>query len=204
MKIRLLFFIAILISPYLSIGQSFNSGLAFGLVASQVDGDNFGGYNKIGLYGGIFVGHPINDKFDLNMQISFIQKGSRQNASPADGVYTSYLMRLNYAEIPLYFNWKLYQKKLYFQGGLTFGYLINAIEKDEYGVITQSSSVPEFNRFELGILGGFGYNINDKWSFVLRGQYSILPVRNTPLIVLWYFNESLRNNVITTALYYHF
>lgn len=204
MRLRIHIFILLFFITYLAEAQSFKSGLGFGFVASQVDGDNLSGYDKIGVYGGLFVAYPINDKFDMSMQISFIQKGSRRNAKPSDGLYDSYLMRLNYVEIPVYFNWKLYQDKLYFQAGITFGYLISAVEKDEYGVIYQPSSVPQFREFELGVLGGFSYKINTRWSLGLRSQYSVIPIRKTPIINLSYYNESQNNNLITTALYYNF
>lgn len=202
-KSLVIIFIGILI-PFGVFSQNFKAGLSGGIVASQVDGDNLSGYNKIGLYGGIFVSYPITEIIDMTMQISYIQKGSRLNARPADGIYSSYLMRLNYAEIPLYINWKLYQEKLYMQLGFTLGYLINSVEKDEYGIISQASSVPDFRRFEFGVLGGFSYRIHEKWSAGLRGQYSVIPIRKTSLINLLYFSEAQSNNLITISLNYHF
>ncbi len=183
--------------------QSFKSTISAGIVGSQVDGDNFGGYDKIGLYAGLGVRYPMSANIDLGMQISFIQKGSRQNADPANGLYDSYLMRLNYAEIPIFIQGKI-SKKIYFQAGPTIGYLISAIEKDNYSVITQPSSVPPFRKFEFGLLGAIGYSINDKWSVIVRGQYSMIPIRKTPIIQIWYYNDSLKNNVLVFALNYHF
>ncbi|MBN2745208.1 MAG: PorT family protein [Bacteroidales bacterium] len=183
--------------------QSFKSTISAGIVGSQVDGDNLGGYDKIGIYAGLGVRYPLSANIDLGMQISFIQKGSRQNADPANGLYDAYLMRLNYAEIPVFIQGKI-SKKVYFLAGPTLGYLISAIEKDNYSVVTQPSSVPPFRKFEIGILGAFGYQVNDKWSVVVRGQYSMIPIRKTPIIQLWYYNDSLKNNVLVFVLNYHF
>ena len=204
MKLKILLLSLLFLFSLPSFGQSFKAGLTAGLVASQVDGDNFGGYDKIGPYGGLMVAYPINDNLDIAMQISFIQKGSRKNAKPSEGDYDSYLMRLNYAEIPLYMHLNIAKERLYFEGGLTFAYLINAVEKDAYGVIQQATSVPDFRRFEMGILGGFVWMLNEKYSVGIRGQYSLIPIRQTPIIKLWYYNDPLQNNVLVTYLSYYF
>jgi hypothetical protein len=201
----LLFLISfILISCSSLVGQSFKSGFSLGLVASQVEGDGFGGYNKLGYYGGLMVGYPINDRVEVDMQISVIQKGSRQNARPNDGIFNTFVMRLTYAEVPLYVHYRITKEKLYFNGGFSFGYLINAVERDEYGVIVPDPTVPEFRQFEWAALVGFSYQINDDWSVMIRGQYSLLPIRKAPIIIQWYYNGSQENNVITTSITHHF
>ena len=77
--------------------QAFYGGLALGGVTSQVDGDHNDGFHKVGFTGGVFVGYEINEIFEAQFEIKYIQKGSR---SSADDPY-QFLIRLDYVELPL-------------------------------------------------------------------------------------------------------
>ena len=77
--------------------QPFYGGIAVGGVTSQVDGDHNNGFHKVGLTGGVFVGLELNDVFDLQFELKYIQKGSR---SDADDPY-HFVIRLDYVELPL-------------------------------------------------------------------------------------------------------
>ena len=200
-KIAVILFI--LMIPAAVISQSFKAGFQFGITATQVDGDNLTGYRKAGLYGGGFVNHAINNGDHLQLEISFIQKGSRKNAKPSDGIYDSYLMRLNYVEIPILY---YHQIKKYFsiQAGISTGYLISSTEKDNYGTFVPSPSVPEFRNIELSGLVGMSFRFKEKWDFVFRFSYSLIPIRDTPVMSFAYYNKPQHNNVLVTALQYHF
>lgn len=195
-------FIFIILFPLLAVSQSFKAGFQFGVSATQVDGDNLSGYNKAGIYGGAFVNHPIGDRDFLQMEISFIQKGSRKNAKPSDGIYDSYLMRLNYVEVPIFY----YHQLKYFtvHAGISTGYLISSMERDNYGTFTPSPSVPAFRSLEFAGLLGLSLKFKEKWDFVFRFSYSLIPIRNTPIMSFTYFNRPQHNNVLITALQYHF
>ena len=200
-QIWTLFFILIL--PTVVISQSFKAGFQFGVSATQVDGDNLTGYNKAGLYGGGYVNHPVGNKDNIQMEISFIQKGSRKNAKPSDGIYDSYLMRLNYVEVPLLY---IHNFRKYFavQAGFSTAYLISSTEKDNYGTFDNSSSVPSFRNFELAGMVGMSIRFKEKWDFVFRFSYSLIPIRDTPIFSFAYYNKPQHNNVLITALQYHF
>lgn len=77
--------------------QSFYGGVALGAVTSQVDGDGNNGFHKIGFTGGGFVGLELNDIFDVQLEIKYIQKGSKSAADE----YPSFKIRLDYVEMPL-------------------------------------------------------------------------------------------------------
>jgi hypothetical protein len=65
--------------------QRFKVGVKAGLSTSQVDGDTYGGYNKAGFDGGIFVTGKINEKWTSQFEMIFIQKGSKHNSDPENG-----------------------------------------------------------------------------------------------------------------------
>lgn len=77
--------------------QAFYGGLAVGGVTSQVDGDHNNGFHKVGFTAGAFVGLEINDIFEAQFEVKYIQKGSR---SDAEDPY-QFLIRLDYVELPL-------------------------------------------------------------------------------------------------------
>lgn len=201
---RLIFILIIFFAVhYTSKAQQFKAGFNAGLTATQVTGDNLSGYDKIGLFGGVFVGLPTGDRGEIRMEMSFIQKGSRKNAKPSLGIYDSYLMRLNYVELPFYYK---HQIRRYIDGhiGIGFGYLVTSKEKDTYGTIIPDPNLPYFKDVDLFVLGGFNINFHTKWSFLIRFSYSILPIRNTPIITSLYYNKGQYNDVITTGLQYKF
>ena len=57
--------------------QNFNGGLIGGISTSQVSGDNLSGYNKAGLFLGLFSETPVSSITNLKMEMNFIQKGSK-------------------------------------------------------------------------------------------------------------------------------
>jgi len=97
------FIIFLLIITESSVAQRFHGGIFAGGVVSQVQGDPYGGFNKIGPYGGGFVSLNFSDLISIQMEFDFIQKGSRENADLEKGKYDSYLLRINYLEVPLLF-----------------------------------------------------------------------------------------------------
>ncbi len=77
--------------------QAFYGGIALGGVTSQVDGDHNDGFHKVGFTAGAFVGLELNDIFDAQFEIKYIQKGSKASADDP----TQFTIRLDYVELPL-------------------------------------------------------------------------------------------------------
>lgn len=165
--------------------QDFYAGLKAGVATTQVSGDELSGFDKAGLVAGGSVGLPLSKKFDLSMEILYIQKGSRKNAKPDDGDYESYLLRLNYFEIPLLLQWK-FSKRFIFEAGPTFGVLLSSYEEDEFGELPPQPV--EFNKTEFCLLGGMTINIVKNFAFNIRYEKSMLPIRE---ISRDQFNEAL-------------
>ncbi|MCT4586550.1 MAG: PorT family protein [Carboxylicivirga sp.] len=75
--------------------QEFRAGPLLGTSFSQVDGDNFVGYNKVGINLGGFVSRPINDKWTIQLDIAYMQKGSREAPKPDKGKYDDYKIHIS-------------------------------------------------------------------------------------------------------------
>src|SRR5689334_8356720 len=125
-----LFFVCLLCFSFNSHAQRFKAGILAGLSATQISGDQLGGFDKAGIVAGGIVKTALSPKTDLAMEILYFQKGSKKNANPDNGDYSSYLLRLNYFEVPLVVQWN-YSKRITLEVGPTFGSLVSSVEENE-------------------------------------------------------------------------
>ena len=192
MKKKILFLIFSLAAFHLS-GQSFEGGLRFGLCGSQVNGDQLSGFNKAGLIAGGFIGRKLSESVSLQMEMVFIQKGSRK---PTDSDNRFYRLRVHYIEVPLLVKYKL-AKKLEITAGPSFGTLAFSAEDDEYGVYP--NPIP-FKKYELS--GNFGiiYALSDQWSFDARYSNSLNTIRPFPGSYHRFFEKGQYNVLIEFSL----
>lgn len=178
--------------------QRFDGGVFAGLITSQLDGDHHAGYDKVGYTFGGFVKTKIDEKWGAQLEIKFIQKGSK-GADSIGGTFNYYRSQLNYIELPVFIN-RTYKEKFFGEVGLGVAYLISAYEdKDAYGYV---EAYPVFNKFELSATAGFGYKFSDNLFVSLRFSYSILPVRDVYPGYYRYIERGQYNNVLSLALYY--
>ena len=202
-KILVLSFVLVLFTKIQA--QDFRAGLQIGMTGTQVTGDNYQGFNKAGFFGGFFVNRPIGRLGEGQLEINFIQKGSRKNAKPSDGIYDSYLLRLNYIEVPVFYKFSIV-KGLKVEAGLMLAYLINWRQFDENGEFFKNPSVADFNKFDFSGFAGLNYKINEHWGFSLRYSYSILAIRPKPDYqnTSIYYNQGQYNEVLCTTFQYYF
>ena len=83
------------------LSQSFDGGLLAGLTTSQISGDNLGGFNKLGVAIGIFTQRNISEKSKLKFELSYFQKGSKNNNLNLN--LNSF--KLDYIDAPFYFSY---------------------------------------------------------------------------------------------------
>ena len=60
--------------------QTFKPGVLVGLVTSQVGGDGYSGFNKLGLTFGGYVRYQLSDNWSTQFEIAYVQKGSRNKS----------------------------------------------------------------------------------------------------------------------------
>jgi len=185
-----------------SVGQnSFNSELIVGGITSQVDGDNYGGFNKFGYHAGFFATRKLF-KTDLEWQlgIQWANKGSFKPSQPNKGIFDTYKIKLNYAQIP--FGVRKQIKKIWVEGGLTLGYLVSSQEEDQNGII--SPTTLKYNSIELAYYAGLRYWLTEKVGFSLWSSRSITPMANSIEITTFGLFGGSFNNVIYFNLNYRF
>ncbi|MGB6037791.1 MAG: porin family protein [Cryomorphaceae bacterium] len=173
-----------------------NKGFSFfaqaGLNASQVAGDGLQGFDKLNFAAGIGVERVINEKFDWQLEINLLQKGSRKVADPDNGDLTEYKMALLYAQVPILLEYK-YNDKISVKGGPGFGFLLSSEETDFLGEV---QNTPEFNTLDFSLILAAKYELSEKFGAELRLDQSLLPIRsrgdlNVPIILGSQFNTVL-------------
>jgi len=194
--------------------MTFNGGLICGANFTQVDGDTYNGYHKVGLNTGGTVYIHFTKKFGVSMELLYSQKGSRgvdQEQSVYVGTYFSrYYMNLNYAEVPLllHFIFKLngIKKSIDFEAGGSYDRLINS---KEWAVMFPPPIIDpvrnRFNIFDVDYILGANMNLYKHWYADARFQYSITSIRPLDRIPvgLSYGNGQF-NNVVSLRLLYMF
>lgn len=185
----IIFFLALCLQ---SGAQSFTGGFRIGMTGSQVQGDQISGFDKAGLTGGFMVGLPVDDFSTLDLELLFVQKGSRRN--PTKDNLTKYIMRLNYIEVPLMYRRRL-KSDFGFEAGLSFGILLKNTEV-EYDINGLMPGRPPFKEYEVAAHAGFRYYLDDKNSLNLRYSNSVLPIRPHSGGVVYYLNRGQYNLVL--------
>ncbi|MEL6922814.1 MAG: porin family protein [Bacteroidota bacterium] len=180
----------------------FNAGLLVGPSLSQVDGDKYHGFNKLGIRGGLKGMMYLSDKLDLTTCLLFNQKGSvledlKENGSSSGDRF----MHLNYMEVPIMITYKSLPKDRMgyrFDAGFSIGRLINNNIQDrpifnedniDYSGLESAFVSNEFNlvggmSFNLGHVGlGIHYTYQLNKLFDNPGYDADLPVHVTDSIV---------------------
>lgn len=189
----------------------FWGGLTFGANYTQVDGDNFAGYHKVGIHGGACLFINLGKPVVLGMELLYTQKGARAGQSQLpklsndkSTVIVDYKIHLNYAEVPLILH-LFDEKKNNFGAGLSAAYLGSSKEifKDGNGAVyEQEAKLYPFRKIDLNFVANAGAHIWKGLGVNLRFQYSMLSIRNAANYLTGRTQQY--NNIVTTRLIYIF
>jgi opacity protein-like surface antigen len=188
--------------------QRFHGGVLAGITASQVDGDSYAGFNKIGFQGGVFVNTLFTDYFGAQLEIKYAGKGAQKSTSSEDPEV--YKLALHYLDLPVMINYTL-KKKVVFDLGIVPGYLFSKSGEDSGGPIPDDYMV-DFKKMDLAWLMGVNYKINKNLLVNIRYSYSLISIRdyeNTSSNYGWIgnlfgYNTGDYNNYLSLGLYYQF
>jgi hypothetical protein len=154
--------------------QPLNAGVYAGINASQVTGDSYSGYNKVGLHAGFFVNQLID--FDIYWQVELKYSSRGVYQGPTDISNTLYKSGYYMLELPLSVHY-LYDGRVMVELGTSPEVLLGTRYWDEYGIM-DPSTYPENRRFGLSVFGGVGFWFNDRIMAGLRYTNSALPFRD--------------------------
>lgn len=177
--------------------QKFEGGIFTGICGSQVGGDNYSGFNKAGFIIGGLVRRPVSEKWNLQIELLYVQKGSRfvsSDSSKAD----FYQIKVNYIEIPFLAQY-VRSEKLLFEVGPSFGVLTYSQEENLYGIIPGQKP---FKTTEIAFNLGMEWIIYQNLRLNFRFTNSLLPIREHASGATYLFNQGQYNTAIYLTLRY--
>lgn len=174
-KLKYCLFIIFLFSIIFAEAQEFRAGPLVGLNMSQVDGDDYAGFNKLGLELGGFVSRKIATNWEAQLDIAYIQKGSRKVPKADKGDYADYEIKLDYIHFPIVARYRY--KDFSVEGGVAIGVLLNDEEYRDGQPLKGLEGVPPFQPIEYATVFGFNYHLSDRLWVNARLLYSINRVR---------------------------
>ena len=194
---------------YIEDPKVFNGGLIFGANFTQIDGDSFYGYHKVGINTGAVVYVHFTQVFGASMELVYSQKGSRGEViteSPSIGTYVEkYFMNLNYVEVPITFH--AISHKWDVEAGISYARLISSKEwvlADQPVVIDPVAN--RFNTSDIDYIFGLSRQVYKKLYANARFQYSITSIRPADRIPVGYGYgaQGQFNNMFNLRLMYLF
>jgi hypothetical protein len=183
--------------------QRFLGALSLGMNLTQVDGDEFYGFHKVGLNVGPMVSMPFgkSKNWSASMELLYSQKGSYHRGSTDS---TTYRITLDYAEIPLIIHFT--DKKLISGGlGFSYGQVVNYKETQNNFYDSVFSYQNSLSNYDISIIADVQVRLWSKLWLDVRYQYS-LKSNHTVLVTdptaypRTSFTRDQYNNVISIRL----
>jgi Outer membrane protein beta-barrel domain len=174
MKLRTIFSWLAFSFLLLSAGKSqFYGGLSGGFNFSQIDGDGFGGYGKVGLNLGGYVHYDFDDRIGFQMELLYSCRGAREAIVETGEIYH---WRLNYMDWVLLGNFTLVgngKQALVAHAGFSPGYLLYA-KSGRSGFTSNISGV--LRNLDVCAIAGLTLYFTPHVSMVSRFNYSIADI----------------------------
>lgn len=196
-------------SYYEEIPRTFYGGLLAGVNFTQVDGDRYAGYHKIGANVGGIMYAQLMEHLAASIEILFSQKGSRAHFAQESTNQTFYInkynIRLNYAEVPLQLNY-FDRRKSHFGAGFSLSRLISVNENAETNPVTiQDFTKYPFRKMDYNFIAGGSLHLWQGLFLNVRFQYSLRSIRAKENIPPEFAGRIQQfNNVWTVRMMYLF
>ena len=180
-----------------------------GAIASQINGDGYGGYHQIGWTAGVFGRIPSDGPSSWQLEIKYSLFGAHSSVDEIENGWAPMDIRLHYIEMPIMYRYSL--SKLYINGkhldfitfeiGLSGDFLIANTQEYEHDGGYENSSY-----LFCSVTGnlGFQFDINRQLGLNIRTMNSLTPCRLTPgagSYFLHWFNIVLQATVTYTIFH---
>ncbi len=167
-------------------GQLFEGGIDFGLIASQVDGDDHGGYHQAGITALFYSTLNLSEKTSISSGVGYAKKGAHSGLKQE-----FFSTRLYYAEIPVFLNIKPFTR-INFSAGLVYSYLFNGNLLTNYSTTNQEDL--NLRNYELSYTFSLNYILSERFTIKFTDNYSLMPItkpfsgtRYSNNLLLYYF-----------------
>lgn len=157
-------------------GQAFEAKLIGGLNASQLEGDNLSGFNKVGIHAGLGIIYPL-PKNAVSVELLFNQKGSSAKANINTGTLRQNT-NLNYVQIPILYHINSWynEGEEYYQIDINAGLYAARL----FGVSSSNLSIgnltDQFKKQDIGLVIGANYRFSSTLSVGLRYDQSFVKI----------------------------
>ena len=146
--------------------QRFGAGIIAGLTASQIDGDQSAGYNKLGMQAGLRGTVRLGNRSEGSIEILFAQRGAQTELFRDEFNPFYFKLTNNYIEVPVQWHYKDWlidddDESFYrvsFNAGLSYARLISSSVVDETNSFFVEAVVPDYLK-------------KDDFSFLLGGSF---------------------------------
>ncbi len=158
--------------------RRFGATIVAGFNASQIDGDESAGFNKVGINTGLRSDIFLTTKTELNIGVLFSQRGSRPDSKEL--FLDEFIFGLNYIQVPVLFSYKdWYQDDGNFHrvrafGGLSYGRLVGT-KLDQTGFDFRPEAL---EKNSVGFHFGIGYNFNKNLRVTTEYMRDLIPLYN--------------------------
>jgi len=173
-----LLFLVIVFAGELS-AQRFLGGISAGINLTQVDGDDYYGFHKVGLNIGPMVIIPFgkNKKWSVSMELLYSQKGSHHSGNTDT---TTYTLKLDYVEIPVLVH---FTDKRLISGGVGFSYGQRVNYKETKNTFYDSLYTYKSGllNFDVSVVADLQIRLWNRLWADLRYQYSIVRLREVEI-----------------------
>ena len=183
-----------------AIAQDFGAQFLVGANFSQVDGDQLGGYNKLGANLGVQIDREITEDWSGAFELRYSMKGAKKVIDPKGPPTFSLTLDYQYIEVPLLVKYTKYEKFTLYVGP-SVG--VNIVGKRfENGI---ESEVDELRPLELGFNIGGTYYVKEKIGLDLRHSYSMLSLTDNNVVSIgptWFSRTGWFNRLFTIGVVY--
>ena len=181
----------------LTFAQQF--GIKGGMNVSSISDDGFDdSKSKVGFYGGLFMNAPLAESFSIQPEVIYNNLGAKVDA----GSNSSSTLNLDYISVPVMFQYNA-TPQFYLEAGPEFGFLVNSSAKLTVGNNSNTTNIDTdyFNKFNMGIGLGAGFNITNKLGINARYVAGLNDVTDNDK---WGSDANNKNNNFQVGLAYKF
>lgn len=186
--------ILLLISSITHAQENFIWGLKEGMSFSQISGNPYKGFRKLGFTGGAFIQFRLSDYLNIATEAVYTEFGSLKRVRYDKGHIDRYFLQLNYVQFPLLFQFHI--EKFGLELGPGYGLLLNTKEIDVIDGIPYTGT-NSFKKEDINYNIGLTYGFDSRFGLNLRYTNSINPIRTLG-------STSQKNNVLTLCLTFEF
>ena len=161
--------------------RRFKAGIIAGVTASQIDGDNSAGYNKLGLQTGLRAIARLKVRTEASVEFLFSQRGSQSELIKDEFNYF-FSLTTNYLEVPVQWHYKDWlvegdgdepdYYRVSFNGGLSYARLLGTKVNDDLSAIRVIA--PDYlKKNDVSFMLGANFFANRHLCFTVRYVRSI-------------------------------